>query len=259
MGFENEFEATTLGMLRHLDGPWSAGFSLSWANHRIRNDGATARFDGDLFSAAVSLKWEQDGARLALALAGGGGDFAGIRQIGVAGPGVQGQIGQSSVPVTFLDAGIRASQYFTFGRAYVRPAIDADLSYVRLGAFAEGGAGAIGSRFSSTDNLGLSVRPSAEAGFDAELAGGFGIRPWVKLGANWRIQSDFRLPSSFIGSVPTAGSYDQTIESERFSTLVSAGFDLYRGSSFGLRITYESEFGETFDRQSGRIAFSVQF
>jgi hypothetical protein len=258
-GFEDEFEGATVGLLRKIGGSWSAGFSLGWENHSARDDRGTASFQGDLYSGAATLKWERGHGRVALALAGGAGDLRSERQIAVSGPGVAPQVGRANVSLTFLDAGIRASRYFSVGRAYLRPGVEADVSYVKLGAFEESGAGVLGSRSPGADHVSSSVRPFVEAGVDVELAGGFGLRPWMRLGGTWRVQSDFRLPVAFVGSIAAAGTYDQSIPLEGVSARVEAGFDLHRTSSFGFRVGYEGEFGKSFTRQAARLALSFEF
>jgi hypothetical protein len=260
LGFTDDVEGGSVGMLRNLDGPWSLGFSIGWEQHQARTAMGPANFSGDLYSGAVTLKWERDHGRLALALGGGGGTLTSERQIQIMGPGILPQVGRAEIPITFLSAGVRASRYFPVGGiGYVRPQLDADLSYVRIGAFQEGGPGVIGVRSTGADNVSFTVKPAFEIGADMPLSGRLGIRPWASVGGAWRLQSDFTLPVAFNGSVPAAGTFDQRMEFEGVTLRLAAGLDLYRTGRFGLRVNYELETGERLHRETGRLAFSLQF
>jgi hypothetical protein len=259
-GYNDHESGLATGLQQHIGGPWIAGVSLGWDHHDITVRNVPAGFTGDLLTGSAAIKRQQGHSLLALAIAGGGGNWEGNRSIILPGPGLTPDQAHSNFSTHFVHVDGRAAYLFAAGQAYAKPMLDLNIDYDNLGAFSEVGAGPIGSRSPGTDRTMVVLKPSIEFGRDFGHGGpNLFVRPWINVGLAWRPDGQFDLPVAFVGSVPQAGTYTQTSRLDRVSGTVSAGLDLIKGGVYNVSVDYEGEFGADYKRQGGRLKISLPF
>jgi uncharacterized protein with beta-barrel porin domain len=257
-GFKDDDNGLSGGFQRHLGGPWYASASLGYDSHFISFRDVPAQFSGEMGVGAAALKWQQGPGVIAVSVAGGGGEFSSQREIDLAGPYLSPNLAQARFNVSFVEADLQAAWESSNGPAYIKPRIDINVNYESLGAFAETGAGAIGSRSNGSSHTGIAAKPAVEIGYDIHSSGPM-IRPWVILGAAWRPDAKFDISSSFIGSLPAAGTYVQSTRIDKLTGTVAAGFDIVENKLYNLSFSYQGDYGTRYIRQGARMKLNIAF
>ena len=160
--------------------------------------------------------------------------------------------------VTTVSGRLRAAYTMETGGFYLRPMVDASVTYVRIGAFTESG-GVASVSTDGFDNTVLALMPAIEIGGQVSLSQDILLRPYLRGGVNFYSGNDYSLTGVFIADGNAATPFTIGTSSEDVLWTVSTGVDILKGDMGTLQIFYEDAFGQDTTINAVGAKFSVNF
>jgi uncharacterized protein YhjY with autotransporter beta-barrel domain len=242
------------GMQRAINEKWHGGFGFSLERVDLdSNDNATS--EGDRIQAGLVFKRSEGPDRLAAALSVGYGTYDSVRVVNLPVPGVS---ATSDQDIWFGAAHLRYSRDREYGDWYLRPSIDAGITYVFAGSFTESGAGGANLAVRDRNHTVLTIEPAVEIGSEI-VSNGTLLRPYAKLGLKLFSDTDVELASTLVGApagvapFTTAGRLDTTVAN------ASVGVNILTQQGYNWRIGYTGQFSERVRDHGAMIKVSIPF
>ncbi|MDN2581716.1 autotransporter outer membrane beta-barrel domain-containing protein [Aquibium sp. ELW1220] len=254
-GFNTRSTEIMGGVQMAIDGtPWRIGGSIGYRSSDRDGDGG-ASSEGDSFSAGAVVKYAPGPLLLAASLSASHGSYDTLRPIAF---GNFTDLLSGETDVTTVSGRLRAAYTMQTGGFYLRPMVDASVTYVKTGAFTESG-GIASVSTDGVDNTVLALMPAVEIGGQVELGGDILLRPYLRGGVGLYTGNDYALTGVFNADGNAATAFTIGTSSEDVLWTVSAGVDILKGDMGTLQIFYEGAFGQDTTINAGGAKFSVNF
>jgi hypothetical protein len=153
--------------------------------------------------------------------------------------------------------GLRIAYQNDMGPWYVRPALDLDATFLKLGGYSESGAGAANLTVAPSGKWLFSAVPSIEAG--ASFAdGGWTLKPYGRLGVSFSNSDQMGMLASF-ASAPSAGNFLVTSRLDGVMADLEAGVNLFATNGISARLNYEGHVGDVTENHIGGMKVQLPF
>lgn len=240
IGFDETAGLFTAGAQVALDNVWRLGVAGGFQTSTLRTaTGATS--DGTLGQAGIALKYNPGPLLLAGAITGGGGTYDTHRVMSFG--GFTG-IAEGDQDMGIFSGTLRAAYVLGAPSLYFKPMLDATVTQLELGGFAESGSAAALDVESGSHTL-FALTPAVETGTEWWLANGTLVRPLLRAGLTWYANPDFGLTSSFVDAPLGVSPFTINTNIDEVMGLVGAGVDVINGEDSALRLSYDGQLGET--------------
>lgn len=255
IGFDESGGMFSAGAQVALGPAWRVGFGAGYQTTQLDMD-TGARSHGDQIHAGAVIKYNPGALLLAAAISGGQGWYDTTRPIAL--PGFV-ATAQGDHDVTFLSGRLHASYLFGAPELYWRPMVEAAVTSLGIGGFAETGAGPANLVVGGRSDTVLSVSPAIQFGGQWTMANGVQLRPFVKAGVTWFDGDTLSLDASFAGT--PAGVQPFTIRSniDDFRADLGLGLDVVNGELGAFRIHYDAHLGANTEIHSIGVKGSAKF
>jgi hypothetical protein len=244
------------GMQKAIGGPWHAGFALSYERSNLDNDNG-AESDGDKLQAGAIIKGRSDATTYSVAMSSGYGWYDTKRDIDFL-PTHERAKGDQEIG--FASAHARLTHDFERDSWYLRPQIDAGITYVDLDDFSERGAGGANLDVEGHDETYLSLQPAVEIGRELKRRDGTLVRPFVKVGVTHffsgttpEIKAIFQGAPAGVSPFTVKGDIDETFAD------VSLGLDVLKEDGINFRLNYLGQFSDNMKHHSLGFKVTVPF
>jgi hypothetical protein len=229
----------------------SVAYAQSWLNS---DNGVSGTGDGG--EAAITLKYQFNPFLLTGAVFGNVGSTDLQRSLAV--PSFT--AAASGSPQN-QSAGFRTRLAYTAERGwfYLRPSLNLDVVYARLGSYEEQGAGDYGLSFGAAEQTSAIVTPAIETGAKFRLNDDIMLRGFISLGASLRTNSEWSTTAHFLGASASSPDFKTGVPEDTAVAEVSAGLQLYHGNHYDLRLQYAGDYGGNTSATAGSVAFAYHF
>lgn len=168
-------------------------------------------------------------------------------------------VAEGDQQIGMASGGLRAAYAFGDPSFYLKPILDANLTHLHLGSFAESGGNGAGLAVQGGGQTVFTIAPALEAGTEWWLANGTLVRPLLRAGGIWYSNDDLALTASFESAPAGVGPFTINTKLDQVMGLIGAGLDVINGSDAVLRFSYDGQFGETTQIHSVGIKGSAKF
>jgi uncharacterized protein with beta-barrel porin domain len=253
IGFSETAGLFTAGAQVALDDVWRLGLAGGFQSSTLQT-ATGAQSEGVLGQAGVAIKYNPGPLLLAGALTGGGATYDTRRPLSFGGfTGVA----EGDQDLGIFSGTLRAAYVLGSPHLYFKPMLDANLTQLQLGGFAETGSAAL-----SVEGGGHTVfalTPSVEAGTEWWLANGTLVRPLLHAGLVWYADPDLALTSSFVDAPLGIAPFTIRTDMDEVMGLVGAGIEVISSEDAVMRLSYDGQLGETTQIHSVGIKGSARF
>ena len=254
--FDFDAGTTTLGGQYRLDDGLFLGGALGYETSNLNASADGTSVDGDAVVAAVSLKREVGLWTFTGAADLGWGWYDTTRQVTV---GSLTQTAEAS-PDAF-NAGIhgRAAYQIPKGDWYMEPALDVDVSYVRLDGYTETGAGNLNLSVDESDTVVLTGTPWLKLGRRVDLKDATLLDAYVAAGLSLSTGQDLDTTASFASAPAGTGSFTTTLNNPDVIARISAGVRIFSSEHWDTRLQYDGAFADGQTQYGGQIRIAYYF
>ena len=175
--------------------------------------------------------------------------------------GTPGTTAVSKQNVTTASVHVRGSYDFERDKGwYLRPMIDAGVTYVQRGGFTEQGAGAANLNVASGSNTAVSLQPSLELGREYVAANGTLIRPFAMFGVTRFLSGTTPAITASLQGAP-AGLAPFTMEGRMDRTYgdVGLGVDMLTRDGMTFRLSYSGQFSSHSSYNGLSLKLAISF
>ncbi len=130
---------------------------------------------------------------------------------------------------------------------------------VRVPGHRESGAGNLGLAYDSASQTSLAVTPALELGARLDLAGGYILRPFARLGVSLLTNDDWTISARLAGAPAGVPGFETAIPLDQVTTQVSAGLQLWAANGLDLRLGYDGAFSEHATSHGGTLTLAWDF
>ncbi len=234
---------------------WRLGGAFSYEQSQLKTNNQ-AKSDGDSVLGGLVLKRQAGRTELATSIFGGYGWYDTTRLIGLPDPAAKAK-GESEVGLA--GGNIRLSHSFDGNGWYVKPLVDGNATYLSYGDLREKGVGAANLAIAGGEKWIFSVTPALEIGSTLALSRETSLRPFIRGGVTATSDANFALTSG-LAEAP-AGFAPFTVHSkfDEVFARVGAGLDVISQSGMSLNLSYEGQFSDHSDSQTGNVKLRVDF
>lgn len=244
------------GMQKAINERWHAGFALSYERSDLDNDNG-AKSNGDQIQGGVILKGRSVATTYSVAMSGGYGWYDTNRDINFL-PSPERAKGDQKI--AFASAHVRLGHVIEQGAWYLRPQIDAGITYVDLDNLSESRAGGANLDIKGHDETYSSVQPAVEAGGEFKWRDGTLLRPFAKVGfTRFLDDTSPEITAGFQGAPAGVSPFTVKGKVDRTFTDVSAGLDLLKENGINLRLNYMGQFSGDMKHHSVGFKVTVPF
>jgi len=260
IGFKDTAGLFTAGAQVALDDVWRLGIAGGYQSSDITTPtGASSQ--GALGQAGIALKYNPGQLLLAGAITGGGGQYDTHRVMSFG--GFSGSA-DSTQNLGVLSGTLRAAYVFGDPGLYIKPSLDATLTYLSLGSFTESSATGLGLAVDGQDQTVFQLAPTLEAGTEFWLGNGTLVRPLIRGGAIWYANPDMTLTAAFadaplLSDGSSVGGFTILTKMDEVMGIVGAGLDVISGTDAVMRFSYDAQLGSTTQIHSVGIKGSAKF
>jgi uncharacterized protein with beta-barrel porin domain len=251
MGFTERAAGLTGGAQGELAPHWYLDVGAGYTRSNIGTETASA--NGDVFRGGAALKYIRDNWLVAGSVSGSLGRYNtsryGIPTAGAA---------TAHADTGALDLRLRFAYAFGTTAFYVKPLVDFDAVSLWRGAINESGAGALNLHVQGQNDWLASAAPGIEIGTQWQQ-GGYTWRPYVRAGARFLSKDSFSATAGFEGSPAGTAPFRVTSLLDQTLAEVSAGFDVWQGNNFSLRLSYDGRFGSHTTNNGGALELRAAF
>lgn len=159
--------------------------------------------------------------------------------------------------VAATQSGLRLAYQVDSGPAYVRPMVDLNATFLRLGAYSEQGAGASNLALASADKWIMSVAPGVEVG--ATLTGfGWTVKPYARAGVSFASGDQMAMSASFV-SAPSVGAFMVSSRLDSVMADIEAGVNLLSLDGISAKLSYQGHIGTVSEDHTGGLKVQMPF
>ncbi len=251
MGFTEKAAGLTGGVQGELAPHWHLDVGAGYTRSSIGTNTSSA--NGDVFRGGAALKYIRDNWLVAGSVSGSRARYNTSRYgIPIAGAAT------APADTSTLDLRLRFAYAFGTSAFYVKPLVDFDAVGLWRGTINESGAGALNLHVPSENNWLASAAPAVEVGTQWQQ-GGYTWRPYVRAGVRFLSKDSFGATARFEGSPAGIAPFRVTSPLDQTLAEVSAGFDVWQGNNFSLRVSYDGRFGSHATDNGGALELRAAF
>lgn len=142
----------------------------------------------------------------------------------------------------------------------LKPSLELSYTGVRLGGFAETGAGGLSLHSSSQAASFWRLRPGLEVWADFKATERLTLRPSLKLSLSQSLDRDRTVLATRLEDAPkAAGSFATSVSDDRLIREFDVGLDFVRAGGASLRLGYVGQFGNRIDQRAVRAKLVIPF
>ena len=142
---------------------------------------------------------------------------------------------------------------------YMEPAIDVDLTYVRLDGYSESGAGDFDLTVDDADTVVLTGTPWMKLGRRVDLQGGGVLDAFVSAGVSLSTGEDFDTTARLSNAPAGTGDFTTRLDNPNVIGRLSAGLEVYATDRIQLRLQYDGSLADDQTSTGGQIRLSYFF
>ena len=253
LGFHEQAHGASGGVEAGVGDGWRLGGAIGYETSLLKT-GDLARSKGERLHAGLVVKKDTRWGELALAATAGWGRFDTTRAIPTVG------VASSRQDMTFQRVTLRAARPMDLSGVMVKPSLELSYTGVRLGDFAETGAGGLNLHSSSQAASFWRLRPGLEVWADLKATERLTLRPSLKLSLSQSLNRDrTELATRFEDAPKAAGSFATSVSDDRLIREFDAGLDFVRAGGASLRLGYVAQFGNRIDQRAVRAKLVIPF
>ncbi len=255
-GYEQKAVSATAGMQKAIADDWRLGLAISYEHSEIDIEDL-AEIEGGSIRAGVTLKRLFGGTTVGGALTGGAGSYDATRYVDFPTRGIRADGDQD---LRFIGAQLRVAHDFEWGDWYLRPMIDAGVTYFEFDGFEESGAGAANLLVEGRSETYVSLRPALEIGGEVVTGDGTLVRPRAKLGVTQFLSGTDPEIAARLEGAP-AGVRPFVVKQDFDETYldVEVGVDVLTKGGATFRASYIGQFSDHTDSHGVMLKVSVPF
>jgi hypothetical protein len=254
VGFDTSAYVFQLGGQKEFAPGWFLGGSLGYENSDTTSDSGYATVRGDALLAGVTLKHQTGHLIVSGAVTGGLGWFKSLRTIII---GDQTSVAQAAPRTADVGVHTKVSYDLVSKHVYIRPQVNFDATRVHMDGFSETGS-SYGLDVSSSAHWMISANPALELGGRFQL-GSMVLRPWVRGGAEFYQQRDWKMNAQITGTNEALSGFDADTSMPETTATIGAGLDLVSKGGINLKVMYSGELANKYTAHSGFFRLGILF
>ena len=260
-GYERKFVSWQGGGQVALGNGWFVGGGIAYDDNRFADLQPDERASGHGLLAGVSLKRETGPWVVSATIAGGNTWVDASRSFSLPGAGGGAPVSytaSTSNRTAFVDAKLRTTYAMALDGAYVRPALDLDVMYTRMGGYQESGADIFSLNVGASSQTLFMATPAVEAGVRRALDGRTTMRAYGMAGFSVLSKDGFSAAAALAG-VPGAGTFDITAPIPDAFGKAALGVELFNVNGLEARLQYNADFGARYFAQAATFRLGYSF
>lgn len=260
-GYVRRFVSWQGGGQVALGGDWFVGGGIAYTDDRYSDLQPNESASGHGFLAGVSVKRQSGPWVLSATLAGGNAWADASRTFalpGVAGSSPLTYTANASNRTAYVDGKLRATYAIALDGAYLRPALDLDVVYTRMGGYRETGADLYSLDVAAGSQTLFMATPALEAGTRVALDAAGALRVYGMLGLSLLSKDGFSASAALAG-VPGGGTFDITAPIPAVFGKAAVGVELFRDGGIEARLQYNADFGSGYVGQAATFRLGYNF
>jgi uncharacterized protein with beta-barrel porin domain len=235
---------------------WHLGFALGLSLDNL-DVGDLSSSEGKQYQAGLSAKWRHENTTLSATLSGGYADYETLRTNDLPGAG---GIVTSNPRMNLAASHLRLGHVLDYGSWYLRPLVDAGVSYVDTAAFSEQGSSGGTLEVKSGSGTVWTVQPEIELGAEHAFASGSTLRSYLRFGLlHWLSGTTPDVEAAFRGAPDDVDPFIVSGSTDRNFGSVTLGLSLMREKNFELRLDYSGRFSDNTSYQGAGLKFASRF
>jgi len=194
---------------------------------------------------------------VAAALTGGGGMYDTTRFVNFPTPGIRAHGDQD---IYFVGAQLRVAHDFEQGDWYLRPMLDAGVTYITFDGFEESDAGAANLRVKGRNETYVSVRPALEVGGEVVTGDGTLVRPRALVGVTQFLSgADPEIAARLEGAPAGVSPFIVKQDFDETYLNVEVGVDVLTKGGTTVRAGYLGQFSDHTNSNAVMLKVSMPF
>ncbi len=260
-GYERKFVSWQGGGQMALGDGWFVGGGIAYDDNRFADLQPDESASGHGLLAGVSLKRETGPWVLSATVAGGNSWVDATRTFSLPGAGGGTPVNytaNASNRTAFVDAKLRATYAIALDGAYVRPALDLDVMYTRMGGYNESGADIFSLNVGASSQTLFIATPAVEAGVRLALDPRTTMRVYGMAGFSVLSRDSFSAEAA-LGGVPGAGTFAIAAPIPDAFGKAALGVELFNANGLEARLQYNADFGARYFGQAATFRVGYSF
>ncbi len=255
IAIDEDVQSFTGGIQFAISPSWYLGLAGSYEDTETDID-TRSKVDGYRAQFGAVLKTQIGASTFSAGLTGGFGNFDTKRFINFGGLNL---VAEGDQDIQFGSAHARFTHSFDIGKLYLRPIIDASLTYIELEGLKETGGGAANLTLADTDDWYFSFSPSIELGTEIVHSSGAIIRPYLRAGLTYLDNNDISVTTSFSDSPLGVNTFQTSTEFDDLFADLEVGLNIISKNGLNLKFNYEGHFAEDSESHAGGVKLGVKF
>jgi len=249
-GFDSDTVSYQIGTQHPIAPHWFAGAAVAYETSHIKDHSKRQSIRGDSGYLGGSLKYEKGPWMMAAALTASYGSFDSKRNIRLAGEHMQ---AKGSPDLMALGQRLRLAYTQPLGNAYIKPFMDMDLNYTRMGAYSENGANHLNLHYKRSNQWAAMVTPSIEVGGMVELGKGYVARPYASIGLSLSSSDHWDTHARLAGSSKDSTHITSRLDTGNTFGRIAAGVHLMGEDRLDVRLQYDGVFSDKTNSHGGSL------
>ncbi|MGE5303856.1 MAG: hypothetical protein ACM3TN_11070 [Alphaproteobacteria bacterium] len=256
LGFNRNGFSVSGGLQKQINKNWHVGVGIGYDKSWLDVHGI-AESDANQVQGGATVKGQFGPAIFSVAVSGGHGWYDAKRFVNLP---VNGVTAKADPGINFVANRLRLAYAFEQPAWYLKPMIDAAVTYVNLGGFRESGAAGANLNVRSQNETYFTLQPALEVGGELGRKDGLLFRPFARAGLIHLFTGDSPGITASMQGAP-AGVTPFTVKGKNDLNTgeVSLGVDILGVNGMNLRIGYTGQFSPRTEAHGGAIKFSIPF
>ncbi len=251
-GYHSAGGGMRVGTQRSLGNGWSSGFGVGYGANRLTSTNFSS--NGQFFDLSVSSSKEIGQWRFGGSLGFAQGWFNNNRNRTMAANGAADSMsGMFTSQSRMTMAGLRmraAYEHVINEDHYLKPYVDLDLVYSNTPGYSETGAGPLGLSINSNNSLNLAITPMLEYGFDAITQDASRVKFFVRAGASFLPNNNYRSQVSFQGLSANLGGFNVSTDGPDVLGRMNLGMSAFNRDNMEMTFQYGLLAGQSYISQN---------
>jgi uncharacterized protein with beta-barrel porin domain len=256
LGFNRNGFSVAGGLQKQINENWHVGAGIGYERSWLDVHGI-AESDAHQLQGGAIVKGQFGPAIFSVAVSGGHGWYDAKRFVNLP---VTGVTAKADPGINFVANRLRLAYAFEQPAWYLKPMIDAGVTYVNLGGFRESGAAGANLNVRSQNETYVTLQPALEIGGELGRKEGTLFRPFARAGLIHLFTGDSPgITASMQGAPAGVAPFTVKGKNDRNTGEVSLGVDILGVKGMNLRVGYTGQFSPRSESHGGTIKFSIPF
>ena len=256
LGFNRNGFSVAGGLQKQISENWHVGAGIGYDRSWLDVHGI-AESDANQLQGGAIVKGQFGPAILSATVSGGHGWYDAKRFVNLP---VTGVTAKADPGINFVANRLRLAYAFEQPAWYLKPMIDAGVTYVHLGGFRESGAPGANLNVRSQNETYVTLQPALEVGGELGRKDGLLFRPFARFGLIHLFTGDSPgITASMQGAPAGVAPFTVKGKNDRNTGEVSLGVDILGVNGMNLRVGYSGQFSPRSESHGGAIKFSIPF